>query len=73
MRFKIHTSASAAGTAPRARWQSALRRHLAALLLMKIAVLALLWALFFSAAHRTPVDGAAVSRHLLPAQEASHD
>jgi hypothetical protein len=47
-----------------------LRRHVAVLLLMKIAALALLWALFFSPAHRAPVDGAAVSRHLLPAKEA---
>ena len=59
--------------APPLRWRDALRRHLAVLLLMKIAALALLWALFFSPAHRAQVDGAAVSRHLLPAQEAAHD
>ena len=69
MRHKNHRPASRA-TAPFARWRGTLRRHVAVLLLMKIAALALLWALFFSPAHRAPVDGAAVSRHLLPAKEA---
>ena len=57
----------------RLRWRTTLRRHLAALLLMKVAALALLWALFFSPAHRTVPDPAAVSRHLMPAKEASND
>ena len=65
MRRKNHTSASP--------WRGVLRRHLAALLLMKLAALTLLWALFFSPAHRTALDGVAVSRHLLPAKEAPHD
>jgi hypothetical protein len=67
VRQKKLTSVSGAA-APSVPWRGALRRHLAALLLMKVAALALLWVLFFS--HRAPLDGAAVSRHLLPAQEA---
>jgi uncharacterized membrane protein len=51
------------------RWRGALRRHLAALLLLKVVALALLWVLFFSPAHHARVDAAAVSRHLLPAKE----
>jgi hypothetical protein len=68
VRHKNHTPASRAA-APSVRWRGALRRHVAVLLLMKIVALALLWVLFFSPAHRAPVDGAAVSRHLLPAKE----
>jgi hypothetical protein len=43
-----------------------LRRHLTALLLLKLAALVLLWALFFSPAHRTAVDGAAMAHRLMP-------
>ncbi len=47
-----------------APWRSVLRRHLAWLLLLKFAALALLWALFFSPAHRTAVDGRMTGRQL---------
>jgi hypothetical protein len=51
-----------------------LRRHLTVLLALKLAALALLWALFFSPAHRTAVDGQGVGRHLaVAAQAGSHD
>ena len=72
MRRKNQTTASPA-VAPPLRWRSALRRHLAVLLLMKIAALTLLWALFFSPGHRTAPDAAAMSRHLLPAKDVSND
>ena len=55
-------------------WRGILRRHLALLLAIKLAALALLWALFFSPAHRTAVDGEAAGRHLaLSAQKGPHD
>ena len=43
-------------------WRRTLRRELAWLMTLKIAALALLWWLFFSPAHRSPVDGRAASR-----------
>jgi hypothetical protein len=46
------------------RWRRALRRELITLLALKGAALWLLWWLFFSPAHRTPVDAAATSRRL---------
>jgi hypothetical protein len=49
---------------PAVTWRDALRRHLAWLLLVKFAALALLWALFFSPAHRTLVDGRVAARQL---------
>ncbi len=45
-------------------WRRRLRRELSWLLALKVAALALLWWLFFSPAHRTPVDGQAESRRL---------
>ncbi|MBS0378574.1 MAG: hypothetical protein JSS29_08815 [Proteobacteria bacterium] len=45
-------------------WRAGLRRELAVLLLLKAAALALLWWMFFSPAHRAPVDAAAAGRHL---------
>ena len=54
-------AAAAGGRAP---WRSVLRRHLAWLLFLKFAALAVLWALFFSPAHRTTVDAAAAQRQL---------
>jgi hypothetical protein len=72
VRHKNQTPVPSAAASP-LRWRSALRRHLAVLLLMKIAALALLWALFFSPAQRTASDAAAVSRHLLPAKEVHND
>jgi len=55
------------GAAPRLRavgWRSALRRELSLLLVLKMAALVLLWWLFFSPAHRSPVDAAAAGRRL---------
>ena len=43
-------------------WRRTLRRELTWLMTLKIAALALLWWLFFSPAHRSPVDGRAASR-----------
>ncbi len=41
-----------------------IRRELAWLLAAKVAVLGLLWLLFFSSAHQPSVDVAAAGRHL---------
>lgn len=69
MRSANHTSA----LTPRG-WRGILRRHLTVLLAVKLAALALLWALFFSPAHRTAVDGQTAGRHLQVAPpEAIHD
>lgn len=69
MRSRTHTSA----VAPQP-WRGILRRHLTVLLAVKLAALALLWVLFFSPAHRTPVDGQATGRHLgVAPQEDIHD
>jgi hypothetical protein len=46
------------------RWRRALGRDLTWLMVVKLAALALLWWLFFSPAHHTPVDGAAAGRQL---------
>ena len=46
------------------RWRRALRRELISLLVLKGAALWLLWWLFFSPAHRAPVDAAATDRRL---------
>jgi type II secretory pathway component PulM len=45
-------------------WRHVLRRELTWLLALKAAALILLWWLFFSPAHRTPVDAAAALRRL---------
>ena len=45
-------------------WRRTLRRELSWLLVLKAAALALLWWLFFSPAHRTPVGTEAESRRL---------
>jgi type II secretory pathway component PulM len=45
-------------------WRRATGRDLGVIIALKVLALALLWWLFFSPAHRTPVDGAAVSRQL---------
>ncbi len=69
MRSRKYTSAAAP-----APWRGILRRHLTVLLAVKLAALALLWALFFSPAHRTAVDGQAAGRHLaVAAKEGTHD
>jgi hypothetical protein len=41
-----------------------LRRDLAWLLAVKFAALGLLWLLFFSSAHQSPVDASSASRQL---------
>ncbi len=43
------------------QWQRAMRWRIAGLLCLKLVLLALLWALFFSPAHRIAVDSAATS------------
>ena len=48
----------------RLSWQATLRRHLAVLLLIKVAALALLWAVFFSPSHRPQIDPQAMSGRL---------
>lgn len=69
LRSSTHTSAA---TPP--PWRGILRRHLALLLVIKLAALALLWVLFFSPAHRIVVDGEAARRHLAVAvPESTHD
>jgi hypothetical protein len=45
-------------------WRHELRRAIAATLVLKLAALALLWALFFAPAHRSTVDAAAASQRL---------
>jgi hypothetical protein len=42
-------------------WKRAMRRKIAGLLVGKLALLTLLWALFFSPSHRTVVDPVATS------------
>ncbi|HEY0767970.1 MAG TPA: hypothetical protein VGD47_08425 [Steroidobacteraceae bacterium] len=51
-------------------WRAALRRELAWLMWLKVAALALLWWLFFSPAHRSPVDQEAASRRFAVAPAA---
>ncbi|HLY53864.1 MAG TPA: hypothetical protein VKQ31_12680 [Steroidobacteraceae bacterium] len=68
------TAAGRVSAASRAPWRGALRRHLAWLLAVKFALLALLWALFFSSTHRAAVDARSAGQHLAPAaQAAPHD
>ncbi|PIQ37276.1 MAG: hypothetical protein COW59_08035 [Lysobacterales bacterium CG17_big_fil_post_rev_8_21_14_2_50_64_11] len=47
-----------------ARWFARLRRHIGWMLLVKLALLAGLFTLFFSAAHRPDIDAAAISERL---------
>ena len=54
--------ASVAG-AP-AGWRRRMRGELFFILLAKLAALTLLWALFFSAAHRATIDRSALNRQL---------
>ena len=55
-------------------WRGTLRRHLTVLLAVKLAALALRWALFFSPAHRTAVDGQTAGQQLAVApQRDTHD
>ena len=51
-------------------WRRTLRRELAWLMTLKVAALALLWWLFFSPAHHSPVDGRAASRRFAVAHPA---
>jgi hypothetical protein len=52
---------TAARNAP---WRTALRRDVAALLILKLLALTLLWLLFFSPADRTVIDAGAIGRRL---------
>ena len=45
-------------------WRRRMGGELFWIFLVKLAALTLLWLLFFSAAHRAPVDGESVSRQL---------
>jgi hypothetical protein len=51
----------AAHRALHAHWAARLRRHLAWIVLLKLALIGALFALFFSPGQRTQVDAAAVS------------
>jgi len=46
------------------RWRGELRRDVALLIVLKVAALALLWALFFAPRGHLTVDGPGASRHL---------
>jgi hypothetical protein len=69
------TVLSRTDTSPAAgQWRGVLRRHLTAVLAIKLAALALLWALFFSPAHRTAVGPEAVGGQLAATpQDGRHD
>jgi len=70
---QLRTEGLASRVAPApALWRRALRRHLALLLGVKFAALALLWALCFSPVHRTAVGPPEAARRLalLPPQAA---
>jgi hypothetical protein len=54
-------------------WRRTLRRHLALLLALKFAALALLWALCFSAAHRAPIDRESAAARLALVPPAAAD
>jgi hypothetical protein len=45
-------------------WRTRLRRDIGWSLLIKLGLLTLLWALFFSSSHRCRVDGAATASRL---------
>jgi hypothetical protein len=56
------------------RWRARLTRDIGWSLLVKLGLLALLWALFFSGAHRCRVDGpATASRLALGGQKGESD
>jgi type II secretory pathway component PulM len=65
VRSRTHLSAPAPE-----RWRGVSKRHLTALLAIKLAALVLLWALFFSPAHRVAVEAEAVGRQLALGQKA---
>jgi hypothetical protein len=59
------TDSAAPGTAARnAPWRAALRRDVAALLILKLLALTLLWLLFFSPADRAVIDAGSIGRRL---------
>ena len=60
--------ASVAGHHP--DWRRRMRGELFWIVMVKMAALALLWMLFFSATHRAAVDGESVSRRLAIPQPA---
>jgi hypothetical protein len=61
-RLKARVPKVTAGAAGESmEWQRAMRWRIAVLLCVKLALLTLLWALFFSPSHRIAVDSAAAS------------
>lgn len=46
------------------RWAARLRRHLAWIVALKLVLIALLFALFFSPQHRPDIDAEAVDRRI---------
>lgn len=58
--------------AGRPDWRRRMGGELFWIFLVKLAALTLLWMLFFSAAHRAPVDGESVSRQLGIPRAATH-
>ncbi len=54
-------AAPRSGSAP---WSARLRRHLAWVIAVKLVLIALLFALFFSTSHRPSIDADGVSDHL---------
>lgn len=49
-----------------ARFRRGLKRRVVIAISVKLALLAILYLMFFSPSHRLAVDDAAVDRHLLP-------
>jgi hypothetical protein len=49
---------------PKAGWRARLTRDIGWSMLVKLGLLSLLWALFFSGSHRCRVDGAATASRL---------
>jgi hypothetical protein len=60
--IRLHTTSGA--REPGMDHRRSLRRDLAWLLALKFAALALLWLMFFSAAHQPAMDASAASRQL---------
>jgi hypothetical protein len=65
-RYESMPRSASGGAVPSAgvRWRSRLRRHLGWVIAVKVALITLLFVLFFSAAHRPRIDPAGVSDHL---------
>jgi hypothetical protein len=55
-----------------ANWRRAIRWRLICVLLAKLGLLTLLWALCFSPSHRNSVNATAISRHLAVSAATAH-